>query len=171
MKRFLGFFLLGLMSCSSPKVIADFEENTNFSSYKTYGFYQNVGNNLNELDVKRIIRSIDTTMQQKGFQWSNTPDFFIDFSSKKSDKLPRTSLAIGIGNGGRNGGFGVSGGIPVGSKKVLEIISIEFLDATTERLFWQAFLESKVKEKRTPLEKEIYFQETISKILSNYPPK
>lgn len=171
MKRFLVLFLMVLMGCSSLKVVTDFEDTTDFSRYKTYGFYENVGNGLNELDVKRIIRSIDTTLQQKGFIRSDTTDFYIDFSSKKSDELPRTSLAIGFGNVGFNNAYRVSGGIPVGNKKVLEIISIEFLTAKSELLFWKAFLESKVREKRTPKEKEIYFQETISKILSTYPPK
>lgn len=171
MNRFLCFFLLILMSCSSAKVVTDFEDNTDFSNYKTYGFYQNVGNGLNELDVKRIIRTIDTTLQQKGLKFSDSPDFYIDFSSKKSDELPSTSLAIGFGNVGVNTAYGVSGGIPVGKKKVLEIIKIEFLTPDKEKLIWQAFLESKVKEKRTPQEKELYFQETILKILSEYPPK
>ncbi|PIV96929.1 MAG: DUF4136 domain-containing protein [Flavobacteriaceae bacterium CG_4_10_14_3_um_filter_31_253] len=171
MKRFLGFFLMVLMSCSSLKVVTDFEDTTDFSNYKTYGFFQNAGNDLNELDVTRIIRVIDTTLQQKGFKRSDTADFYIDFSSKKSDELPRTSLAIGFGNVGFNNAFGVSGGIPVGNKKVLEVISIEFLTAKKEQLFWQAFLESKVKQNRTPIEKEVYFQKTISKILSTYPPK
>lgn len=171
MKRFLGLFLMVLLGCSSPKVVSDFEDNTDFSTYKTYGFYQNAGNSLNELDVKRIILAIDTTLEQKGFKRRDTADFYIDFSSKKSDELPRTSLAIGFGNVGFNNGFGVSGGIPVGNKKVLEVISIEFLTAKEEKLFWKAFLESKVKQNRTPIEKEVYFQKTISKILSAYPPK
>ena len=171
MIRFLGLFLVLLMGCSAPKVVTDFEDTTDFSGYKTYGFYQNAGNGLNDLDVKRLIKIIDTTLQQKGLEFSDTPDFYIDFSSKKSDELPRTSLAIGFGNVGFNRAYGVSGGIPVGNKKVLEIIKIEFLTAKNEQLFWQAFLESKVKEKRTPKEKELYFQEIISKILSAYPPK
>ncbi len=158
------------MSCSSTKVITDFDDTTDFEKFKTYGFYENVGKDLNELDIKRILKIIDTTLQQKGLTFSETPDFFIDFNIRQSD-LPRNTIAIGFGNAGANSVFGVSGGIPIGNKKVLETITIEFLTSEKEQLFWKASIESIVRQKRTPIEKVEYFRKVITKILNNYPPK
>lgn len=159
------------MSCGSNKVITDFDETMDFGSYKTYGFYENVGKELNDLDIKRILKVIDTTLQQKGLTFSETPDFFIDFNAKKNSEVARNSVAVGFGNAGPNSVFGVSSGIPLGSKKFVERLFIEFLTPKNEQLIWQGFFDSTVKEKRTPQEKEVYFKEVIPKILSYYPPK
>ena len=79
--------------------------------------------------------------------------------------------SVGFGNADSNSVFGVSGGIPIGSKKIREVLTIEFLTPIKEELFWNATLESTVKEKRLPQEKEIYFQIIVPKVLSKYPPK
>ena len=171
MKRFLVFFLIVLMGCSSPKVVSDFDNTTDFRKFKTYGFYENVGKDLNELDIKRLIKILDTTLQNKGLTFSKTPDFFIDFTITKSAQVPRNSVAVGFGNAGVNSVFGVSGGIPIGPKKYRERLIIEFLTPINEQLFWKASLESTVKEKRLPQEKALYFQLIVPKVLSKYPPK
>lgn len=171
MKRYLGLFLIVLMGCSSPKVVSDFDNTTDFGKFKTYGFYENVGKDLNELDIKRLIKIIDTTLQQKGLIFSENPDFFIDFTITKSAEVARNTVAVGFGNAGVNSVFGVSGGIPIGPKKYREILIIEFLTPINEELFWKASLESVVKEKRLPKEKEAYFQIIVPKVLSKYPPK
>jgi hypothetical protein len=171
MKLLLIVFGFFLMSCSSAKVIADYDDTIDFGNFKTFGFYENVGKDLNELDVKRILKIIDTTMQQKGLTFSETPDFFIDFNIEKSAEVARNTIAVGFGNADSNSVFGVSGGIPIGSKKIREVLTIEFLTPIKEELFWNATLESTVKEKRLPQEKEIYFQIIVPKVLSKYPPK
>lgn len=168
MKKLLLLFIIFLMSCAAPKVITDFEETTDFSKLKTYGYYENSGKNLNELDVKRVIKIIDSTLIQKGFTFSEAPNFFIDFDVKKIADAPRNSIAIGFGNAGRNSVFGVSGGIPIGSKKIIKKLTIQFLSPNNEQLLWQGSLESTVKNQQTPQEKEAYFEKIIVKILNEF---
>lgn len=158
-------------SCSTNKVITDYDSKANFDSFKTFGFYKNVGENLSEFDINRVVDAIDDELTNRGFTFSETPDFFIDFKSKTMEDLNRNTIGIGVGSGGRNGGVGVSGGIPIGSKKLLEQITIDFVDTKEEQLFWQGSLKSKIKEKRKPEEKETYFKKVVTEILSNYPPK
>ena len=161
------FFIVFIISCSTSKVLVDYDEKSNFANYKTFGFYKNIGEGLNEFDINRVEEVIVFEMQQNGFTESEKPDFRIDFKSKLTEEDNRTRLGIGLGNGG----FGVSGGIPIGSKKMIEELKIDFVDAKSEQLFWQGLLKSKVREKRKPEEKELHFKVVISKILSNYPPK
>lgn len=158
------------MSCTSSKVITDYIADINFSEFTTYHFYDDVGKGLNELDVKRVTKAIDFEMNQKGFTKSETPDFLINVIVHFSE-APNNTIGIGIGNVGNNGGFGISGGIPLGSKKLNEEFIIEFVNSKTNSIIWEAVLNSKIKEKRVPEEKELHFKEIIPKILKKYPPK
>ena len=159
------------MSCSSSKVITDYDDKANFSSFKTFAFFEDVGKGLNELDVKRVTSIMKTELNMLGIQESETPDFFINIISKTTESNNNNTIGIGVGSGGRNGGFGISGGIPIGGKKLNEEFIVEFVNSENDTLFWEAILNSSIKEKRKPEEKELHFQEIIKKILEKYPPK
>ncbi|PQJ82597.1 DUF4136 domain-containing protein [Polaribacter glomeratus] len=167
MKNLKYLFFILLMSCSSAKVMTDFDNAINFSDFKTYGYYEDVGKGLNELDIKRVISALNLEMEQNGFADLDNPDFFINITSKISESRNRNSIGIGLGNGG----FGLSGGIPIGGKKLNEEFVIEFVNSKTNQVIWEGILNSKIKEKRTPEEKEAHFQKVITKILEKYPPK
>jgi hypothetical protein len=163
--NYLVFFLL--LSCATSKVMTDYDTEINFSNFKSYDFFEDVGKGLNEFDVKRVITSINLEMNQLGFEITESPDFYINVISKMSAVQNNNTIGIGIGNGG----FGVSGGIPIGRKKRNEEFTIEFVNSKTDETIWEGLLNSKIKEKRNPEEKELHFKEIIKKILANYPPK
>lgn len=160
-----------LISCSSAKVMTDYDADINFNDFKTYSFYDDVGKGLNELDVKRITKAINFEIRQKGLEEAENPDLFINVISKISEAQNNNTIGIGIGSGGNNGGFGISGGIPIGGKKLNQELIIEFVNAKTNEIVWEGILNSKIKEERKPEEKELHFQEVIQKILEKYPPK
>ena len=81
------------------------------------------------------------------------------------------TINIGFGNVGRRGGVGVSGGIPIGGRKLSEEFIIEFVDAKTDSLFWEGIAITEVSEERTPEVKRIHFVKTVEKILEKYPIK
>ena len=167
MKNLKYLFLFLLMGCSSSKVMTDFDNAINFSDFKTFSFYEDIGQGLNELDVNRVISALKLEMKQRTFQEVENPDFFINITSKISENQNRNSIGVGLGNGG----FGLSGGIPIGGKKLNEEFVIEFVNAKTDQVIWEGILNSKIKEKRTPEQKELHFNEIIKKILDTYSPK
>ncbi|QXP70899.1 DUF4136 domain-containing protein [Polaribacter sp. R2A056_3_33] len=171
MKKVQYFILLLLMSCSTSKVITDYDENTNFKKYKTYAFFDDIGAGLNEFDVDRAADALFEEMGELGFNEVEKPDFYINFKAKTSAPKVTNTIAIGLGSGGRNGGIGVSGGIPIGGKKLDEEIMVEFVDAKTNELFWEGILTSTIKEKRSPEKRILYFKEIFNKILQSYPLK
>lgn len=171
MKNLKYLFLVLLMSCSTSKVITDYDDRINFSSFRTYAFYEDVGKGLNEFDVKRVTSIMNTALNKLGIQESENPDFFINIISNTTEATNNNTIGIGVGSGGRNGGFGISGGIPIGGKKLNEEFIVEFVNSKNDTLFWEAILNSSIKEKRTPEEKEFHFQEMIRRILEKYPPK
>lgn len=166
MKNLKYLFFILLMSCSSAKVMTDFDTTINFSDFKTFSFYEDVGQGLNELDVNRVISTLKFEMKQRTFKEVENPDFFINVTSKISENRNSNSIGIGLGNGG----FGLSGGIPIGGKKLNEEFVIEFVNSKTDQVIWEGILNSKIKEKRTPEQKELHFNEIIKKILDTYPP-
>ncbi len=171
MKYLKFFFLVFLMSCASSNVLTDYDVKTDFTQYKTFDFFEDNGENLNEFDVKRITTVIQKELEILGLNQNSTPDFFIYFNTNTSENQNNNTIAIGLGSGGRNGGFGVLGGIPIGVKKLNEELIIEFVTSKKKELFWKASLISIIKEKRTPQERIIYLQEVVQKILKELPLK
>lgn len=159
------------MSCSSSKVITDYDSQINFDDFKTYSFFEDAGKGLNELDVKRVTESIKYELDLKGLQEVENPDFYINVISNISEVQNNNTIGIGIGGGGNNGGFGISGGIPIGGKKLNEELIIEFVNAKTNSIIWEGILNSTIKEKRSPEEKVLHFKNIIPKILAKYPPE
>ena len=160
------------MSCGAPKVIYDYDTTMDFKPFKTYHIFENAGDGLNELDVKRTIEAIDLKMKEMGFMKQDNPDFFIDFNAKRSENYNRNTLAIGIGNGGVNTSVGVSGGIPIDNDKYIEELTIDFVEATLKQeLFWQGTLASKIGENTSPKKRIAYLNKAVYKILQGYPPK
>lgn len=169
MKQIKYIFLLLLISCSSSKVVYDYDSKVNFATYKTFNFFDDVGKGLNELDIKRITRELTVGLQQKGMKLSETPDIYINFLSKEKEAIRRNTIGVGIGGGG-NVGFGISGGIPIGAKKVNQQLTVDFVESKTNDLIWNGIANSEVKEKTSPEERLMHYKKIIAEILKGYPP-
>ena len=170
MKQLKYLFLIFIVGCSSSKVIYDYDSKTDFKVYKTFNYFEDAGEGLNELDVKRITDELTNGLQQKGMKLSEDPDMYINIISNESKKIDRSTIGIGMG-GGRNVGFGISGGIPIGSKKMNQKLIIDFVKSENDELLWQGISNEAIKERTTPEEKLMHYKKVIEKILMNYPPK
>ena len=171
MKLLKYIVVLFFVSCTGAKPVYDYNVKTDFSQYTTYHYFDDVGEGLNPLDVKRFKRSIDKYLDSIGIKKAEQPHFFINVISEKTEILQDDNFGIGIGGGNRNVGVGVSTGIPLGGKKFNERITIDFVDASDNKLFWQAFIDVRVKERYKPLERVALVEKIIQRILRGYPPK
>ena len=169
MKNLKYIVLFILVGCSSSKVVYDYDVKTDFSKYKTYDYFEDVGNGLSELDVKRFIRAVNYRLDSLGINQNEKPDFYINIISEKSE-IPGDYIGLGLGTGGRNVGVGASTGIAIGGKKFNETITVDFVDADNQ-LFWQGAITVKVREKIKPKDRVVLVERIINQILSNYPPK
>ncbi len=170
MKRAILFLLLLLITSCGVTVHYDYDKEVNFTSYKTYQFYQDIDSGLNELDDKRVITIIDSILQNNGFVKSQTPVFLINFYAKEGMIHSRNTIGIGIGGGGGNVGYGISGGIPIGRKSIDQQFTVDFIDVKQDRLIWQGVVDGAIKEKASPQWKEAYYKKIISKLLKGFPP-
>ncbi|GHC49150.1 DUF4136 domain-containing protein [Ulvibacter litoralis] len=159
-----------LASCGAS-VAVDYDKEVTFSEYTSYNFYPDIKSGLNQLDDKRIMRVMDSVLQQKGFIKSEAPQLLVNFYAKETVSNSRNTLGIGVGGGGGAVGVGVSGGIPIGGRVINQALTIDFVAASNDALIWQAIADGELKEKANPKQREAYYEAVVSKVLKEYPPE
>lgn len=170
MKNLKYLFVFFLFGCSVSKVIYDYDVKTNFSNYKSYDFFEDFGENLNDLDVKRFQSALNFRLDSLDLKKSTRPDFFIHLISDKRENNNGNNVGVGVG-GGTNVGVGISTGISFGGNKTVETFMLDFVDAKTNKLFWQASIDVQRKENLKPKERIELVNTVIEKMLAKYPPK
>ena len=166
--KFIPLLLLFVFtSCSTVKVVSDYDSQTNFSKYKTYAFYKPGIDKakISDLDKKRIMREIKANLTLKGMTISEKPDFLISIFTKERERIDVYNNNYGYwgyGYGPWYGGTSVS-------SSTEGTLFIDFIDTNKNELFWQGIgvgdLVLSTVEK-----KEARIKEIVTKILAQYPP-
>lgn len=169
MKNIKYLLLLLIISCSLPRIVYDYDTQEDFTKYKTFNFFSDAGEGLNEFDIRRIESSIENELLKLGFRLDSLPDFYINYTTKNKENLDSNNLGVGIG--GSNGGIGISTGITIGTKKINQQLTIDFVSAKKDELFWQSISESLIKDNLKPDKKSAHYKNLISEMLSKFPPK
>lgn len=122
----MGIFLI---SCNTVRVTYDYDRSTDFNAYKTYNFHQKGLEKLevNDLDKRRILSSIEAEMTAKGFTKSDQPQLYINILASSKEK-------INVDNGYYGGYWG-------GPSRVYQYTSgtiiIDVIDDQKNILVWQ----------------------------------
>ena len=67
MRYFLSIAMVSmLISCSAIKVNYDYDKAVDFSNYSTYNYYSDMESGLSQLDEKRLLRALDSTLKARG---------------------------------------------------------------------------------------------------------
>ena len=90
-----------LTSCSSVKVVSDYDVQVDFSTYKTFAFYKKGIDkaSVSDLDKKRIMRAIENELNKKGLVKSTNPDILVSIFTKSREKVNVTDNNFGYGFG------------------------------------------------------------------------
>ena len=171
MKVFKYILCLCLITSCGALVDYDYENNTDFSKYKSYNYFTDMNTGFSQLDNKRLVKTIDAKLQAMGFTKTEDPSFRIDIQSGEITNNVGNNVGVGFGGTGRNVGGGMSIGIPVGNNSVLREVSIEFVDDSKSGVFWQAITTINQTRNNTPEKREAAFVKMVEKIFSKYPPK
>jgi hypothetical protein len=168
------FSLILLTSCSSVKVVADYDSNVDFNNYKTFAFFKPGidKSDINDLDKKRILRAIESELLAKGFTKSANPDMLVSIFTKSREKVNVSQNNFGYGFGwGWNPWMmnGMNNNVNV-SRYSEGTLFIDFIDKAKKELIWQGIgtgaLRIQNREK-----KEIRIREFVKEIISKYPPR
>ena len=86
---YLLFISVILISCGSVKVASDFDSEADFSQYKTFAFYKSGIDKveISDIDKKRILKSIQNTLLNKGMTIDENPDILINIATKSSENI------------------------------------------------------------------------------------
>jgi len=177
--KFTTMFILlvALSSCSSVKVAADYDRETNFENYKTFAFFKPGIDKaeINDIDKRRILRAIEAELMAKGMTKSENPDMLVSIFTKSNQRVDIYNNAWGAGAWGW-GGFGRWGWGGPGwrgnqvSTKTEGMLFVDFIDAKKKELVWQGsgtgyLVTSNVDKKEARIKK------FVSKTMEQFPPE
>ena len=163
--------LVMLTSCSSVRVVTDYDTKVDFTSYKTFAFYKKGIDkaSVSDLDKKRIMRALEAELVAKGFSKSANPDILVSIFTKSREQVNVSDNNIGIGWGwGYNPWF--YGRTNININQYTEgTLFIDFIDKNTNELIWQGIGSGAMKMSNIE-KKEERINEFVYKIISTYPP-
>ncbi len=159
------------ISCNAIRVDYDYDRATDFSNYSTYNYFTDIESGLSQLDEKRLVKALDSTLQAKGYLLAEEPDFNINIVSAVYRNSPSNNVGVGIGGTGGRVGGGVSIGLPIQGSGLKREIQIDFVDSQKEVLFWQGTSISNHRENASPDEREAQFKKVVDKIFVKFPPE
>lgn len=177
MKRFILFATaLILTSCASIRISSDYDTNVDFSTYTTYAFFKPGIDKveISDLDKRRVLRALESTLPTKGFIASETPDVLISFHTKAEKNVRVSESYLGWGSpfygpyGGWGWGWGFNRPYNVNTTTT-GLLYIDIIDATSKKLVWQGKGTGSLS-KGTPQEREERIRVFVTEILAAYPP-
>lgn len=172
--------LLFFNSCTSVRVVSDYDKGADFNSYKSYAFYKTGIDKaqISDLDKKRILNAIDTELSSRNFVKSKEPDLLVSIFTKEREQVDVYNNRFygygwGWGYGFWNpwmwyGGFGPYGNSV--STRTEGSLYIDLIDAKTKELVWQGRGVGVIGNSNNIEKKEQRIREFVSEILQKYPP-
>ena len=175
MKKFnqsiLLFSLIALFlsSCNSIKVYSDFDSDINFDNYQSFAFYKSGIDKveISDIDKKRILKSIEKNLIQKGMSVNENPDILINISTKSAENIYIDNSYYSRYNPGWFPYYGrnyrrISHTTSEG------VLYIDIIDTKSKQLIWQGkgigFLSS------NKMNRDEIVEGYVNKILAVYPP-
>ena len=173
------FFLFVVQACSGIKVSQDYDQNYDFSGLKTFAWKPNdnheYGYKGNELIEKRIKASIQNALIAKHYSFveSEKPDFYISYNVTVEQKISSRNvsggLSVGRSSRGRYGSVGVGTGSQVQAYDQGTLL-IDVTDVANNKLLWRGISTQSVSEHSSPEKSTVLINETVEKILLQFPP-
>lgn len=160
-----------LTACASIRVNYDYERGENWQAYQTYAFYPGMQTGLSELDTRRLLAAVETTLREKGYGQTEEPDFFVNIYSEIYQDAPDSNVGVGLGGTGRNIGGGVSVGIPLNAPGLKRRITFDLIDRSRDLLVWQAVSVDAFREDESPQQREERLQAVARKVFGGFPPE
>jgi hypothetical protein len=162
-------FLLG--SCTSVRVVTDYDRQANFANYSKFAFFKPGIDKaqISDLDKKRILRAIDAELTAKGFNKSEEPDILISIFTKERERVDVYNNNFGFGWGWNPWWYGGYGGSTV-SQSTEGSLYVDLIDAKTNELVWQGIGSARLITSGSIEKKEKRIREIVHEIMLRYPP-
>ena len=164
-----------LTSCNSIRVSSDYNEEINFTEFKTYAFSKSGIDKveINDIDKKRILRAIDVELYNKGYRKSSIePDFLINFFTKTNKKIDYYPSNNYYGYAVPYGGMGhYASSWYLNSFSYNEgVLFIDIIERNKSELVWQGIGKGYIYNDK-PDNKNEKIKAMVNKILLQFPPE
>ncbi len=177
LKMFPVIALLALTSCSTVRVVSDYDKDANFNNYNSFAFFKPGIDKaqISDLDKKRILRAIEANLIAKGMNKNATPDLLVSIFTKESQRVDVYQNNFGWG-GRWGGGWGWGPGWGAGfnnntvARSTEGSLFIDLIDAKTNELVWQGVGRSSLYTGSDIEKREERIRLIVSEILAKYPP-
>jgi hypothetical protein len=169
--RFLPLLLLFVFtSCTTVRVVSDYDRQANFNAYNSFAFYKPGVDQakISDLDKKRILRAIESELTAKGMSKSETPSLLVSIFTKERERVDVYQRNYGFGWGWNPWWYGGYYGNTV-SRSTEGSLYIDLIDAKTNELVWQGIGSARLITNDME-EKEERIREIVKEILAEYPP-
>lgn len=166
----LGLFAIVVLvatPCLAQKVNVDFDDQADFSKYRSYAYQPGVAV-PNPLMDERIVNAIAEQLSLKGFtKAEENPDVYVTYHASGKQEVRVTATSHGYGY--RRGWSG--GGTTTGSTHTYlkGTLVVDIWDAETKKLVWRGTATDTVSDKPEKNEKKI--NKSMEKMFKKYPPK
>jgi hypothetical protein len=171
--------ILLVSACSSIKVVADYDQSTDFAKYKTFAFYKKGIDKaeISDLDKRRILKAVEAQLLAKGLTKSETPDLLVNIFTKAKTKIDVYNDNYGFGYGYGWGGYygwwpwyyGPNFGVQI-SEYTEGTLFIDLIDAEKKELVWQGIGSGGLNPSGNVTKKEETIKEFVAEIMAQYPP-
>ena len=180
----LIILLLALaLGCSSLKVTSDYDPEANFAPYRTYTWLEHPAQNttqaLDPLLHQRILAAVETQLGERGYVriFEGSPDFLIGYHLRTENKLDVQTINRSYGYAyGRYGRWGM--GYPVGGYSETRVTEyaegtfiLDIVDGKSNELVWRGSAQGRIREKKTPKERDEAVRKTVAAVLEKFPPQ
>ncbi len=163
-----------ITSCSSVRVLSDYDKEADFNTYKSYAFYKTGIDKaqISDLDKKRILKAIDAELSSRGFVKSEDPDILISIFTKEKEQVDIYNNYWGgfYGWGWNPYYWGPGWGGSNVSTRTEGSLYIDLIDAKNKELVWQGKGIGNLGNIEDIAKKEQRIREFVSQILQEYPP-
>lgn len=163
--------LLVFTSCTTVRVVTDYDREVNFNKYKSFAFYKPGVDKaeISDLDKKRILRAINSELAAKGLNKSDSPDLLVSLFTKERERVDVYNNNFGWGWGWNPWWYGGYYGNSV-SRSTEGSLYIDLIDAKTNELVWQGIGTARLITSGNIDKKEERIREIVREILMKYPP-
>lgn len=174
-------FIVGIAGCSGITVSQDYDLQRDLTGLKTWAWQQHDQPKTGDPRIdsplldQRIRRAVEYYMNQKGYPQASSasPDFYVSYQYAITSKIKSDNFSTGIGVGRHSGsgwgGFGIDSGSRV--RQYDEgYLFVDFTSQNREDLIWRGIGSRVIFGHTDPVEETMAVNETIQKILDQYPP-
>jgi hypothetical protein len=165
-------FLLFFSACSSVKVTTDYNPQNDFTKYKSFKLYEgkplpNDALTKNPLIKKRVESAVSKNLIGKGFNKVDDAADFIVFPHSGVKEKMRVDT---YGYGWYDPWWGPYGGYTNVSYYEEGSLVIDIVDTDKKELSWRGIGTRTIKTFSDPNEMQQIIDETVTKILTDFPP-